>query len=165
MKELNYKELIKESAEELLFIEKQQERINCLNYVRFLRYLKEGSAETQAMSSHLIGLNKRHGQRIWQTYKKGGLDLLLAHNQKGQIGRLSYVQISWLHSFLRTSETGLTQEQIAIWIEKSFGVSYTQSGISKLFSRLKIKLKTGRPVSIRQKEGDVELFKKSLVSE
>lgn len=46
MKKLNYKELIKESANELLFIEKQQERINCLNYVRFLRHLKEGSAET-----------------------------------------------------------------------------------------------------------------------
>jgi transposase len=43
-------------------------------------------------------------------------------------------------------------------------VDYTVSGICKLFQRLKIKLKTGRPANIRQDEGQAVAFKKTLRS-
>ncbi len=92
-----------------------------------------------------------------------GLTGLLKPGFAGTVGNLSYVEISHLQSFLRNSETDLKQEQIGDWIRSSFSVHYSQSGISKLLKRLKIKLKTGRPVNIRQKGGEVELFKKSLV--
>ncbi len=163
MKGLNYIEEIKESVSELKALEASQTKVRFLNYVRFLRYLKDGSAANQTISSGLVGLTLRQGQRIWSRYKEVGLTGLLKPGFVGTVGNLSYVEISRLQSFLRNSETDLTQEQIGDWIGSNFGVHYSQSGISKLFKLLKIKLKTGRPVNIRQKEGDVELFKKSLV--
>lgn len=163
MKCLDYTQEIKESVCELKALEACQTKVRLLNYVRFLRYLKDGSAANQTQSSGLVGLTLRQGQRIWSRYKEVGLTGLLKPGFVGTVGNLSYVEISHLQSFLRNSETDLTQEQIGDWIWNSFGVHYCQSGISKLFKRLKIKLKTGRPVNIRQKEGDVDLFKKSLV--
>ena len=163
MKGLNYTEAIKESVSELKALEDLQKQVRYLNYVRFLRYLKEGSAPNQKVSSGLVGLTLRQGQRIWSNYKRLGLAGLLKSSFVGTVGHLSYVEISHLQSFLRNSETDLTQEQIGDWIASSFGVHYSQSGISKLLKRLKIKLKTGRPVNIRQKEGEIEDFKKSLV--
>lgn len=163
MKGLDYTQEIKESICELKALEACQTKVRLLNYVRFLRYLKDGSAANQTQSSGLVGLTLRQGQRIWSTYKRVGLTGLLKPGFVGTVGNLSYVEISHLQSFLRNSETDLTQEQIGDWIGSSFGVHYGQSGISKLLKRLKIKLKTGRPVNIRQKEGDVDLFKKSLV--
>jgi transposase len=164
MKKLDYKSLIKESVEDLLKLERLQTLSRSRDYVRYIRYLKEDTAKTQGQSGALIGLKERQSQTLWQTYKKQGLAYLLEPPHQGTIGELSYVQISRLQSLLRDSSTALTQEQIADWIRGSFGYSYTQSGISKLFKRLKIKLKTGRPVNVRQKEGDVEAFKKTLVS-
>jgi len=163
MKGLNYSEAIKESVEELKALESSQTKVRFLNYVRFLRYLKDGSAQNQTISSGLVGLTLRQGQRIWSEYKQSGLSGLLSPGFEGTVGNLSYVEISRLQSFLRDSDTNLTQEQIADWIADSFGVRYGQSGISKLLKRLKIKLKTGRPVNVRQKGGDIEDFKKSLL--
>jgi transposase len=65
---------------------------------------------------------------------------------------------------LKSNKNGLKQHQIIEWIQNSFNVSYTQSGLSDSFSRLKIKLKTGRPVNVRQKAGDVEDFKKNIIA-
>jgi transposase len=161
MSELNYKELIKESQSELEKLEREQKLSRFRDYVRYLRYLKEGTAKSQTESGSLIGLKARQSQNIWRIYKAQGLSYLLKEHRRGQVGQLSYVQISQLQSLLRDSKTALTQQQIADWIDSSFGVQYTQGGISVLFKRLKIKLKTGRPVNVRQKEGDIEDFKKN----
>ncbi len=164
MKKLDYQVLINESVADLLALERQQSLSRFRDYVRYIRYLKEGTAKTQSQSGALIGLKERQSQILWQTYKQKGLAYLLEEHRQGTVGQLSYVQISHLQSFLRDSRTALTQEQIAAWIESSFGVTYTQSGISKLCKRLKIKLKTGRPVNVRQKEGEREAFKKTLLT-
>ena len=78
------------------------------------------------------------------------------------MGKRSYIQITGLQSFLRDATLPLTQQQIADWIKDSFGVEYRQSGLSKLFQRLKIKLKTGRPSNSRKDEAGAEAFKKTL---
>lgn len=160
MSALNYQEQIKESLAELEKLEREQKLSRFRDYVRYLRYLKEGTAKSQTESGSLIGLKARQSQNIWRLYKVHGLSYLLKEHRRGQVGQLSYVQISQLQSLLRDSKTALTQQQIADWIATSFGVQYTQAGISVLFKRLKIKLKTGRPVNVRQKEGDIEDFKK-----
>jgi transposase len=55
----------------------------------------------------------------------------------------------------------LTQLQIGEWIESNFGKRFTQAGVSVLFKRLKIKLKTGRPSNVRKDEAAAEDFKKT----
>ena len=44
------------------------------------------------------------------------------------------------------------------------GITYSQSGLSCLLSRLKVKLKTGRPVHVRKDEAGEEAFKKTLLT-
>jgi transposase len=162
MKHPDYMTVIVESVDDLLSLERHETVARFRDYIRFIRYLKDGTATTQIGSGGLIGLKARQSQNLWALYKTKGLSYLLTERRVGGVGHLSYTQISYLQSFLRESETALTQIQIANWLSDSFGVEFTQSGISKLFSRLKLKLKTGRPVNIRQKEGDVEDFKKNL---
>ena len=41
------------------------------------------------------------------------------------------------------------------------GVSYSQSGLSMLLARLKVRLKTGRPVHVRKDEAGEAAFKKT----
>jgi hypothetical protein len=51
---------------------------------------------------------------------------------------------------------------IQAYLQNNLGVSYTIGGISDLCKRLKIKLKTGRPVNVRQQPRAVESFKKKF---
>jgi len=158
----DYPSLILESLEELQRLERVQKQSRTRDYVRFIRYLKEGSSTSQVSAGARIGLKARQSQVIWWRYSKEGLSALLSHPFSGTVGKLSYSQITRLQAFLRDASLPLTQQQIADWIKDSFGVEYGQSGISKLFQRLKIKLKTGRPSNIRKDEAGAEAFKKTL---
>ena len=84
---------------------------------------------------------------------------MLTNPFQGTVGKLSYSHITRLRRFLRDATTPLTQGQIADWIKDNFGVEYKQSGVSKLFKRLKIKLKTGRPSNVSRDEAGA--FKKT----
>lgn len=161
MKKLNYADLISQTVSELENLERQQNIARFRDYVRYLRYLKTGIATSQVSSGAMIGLKPRQSQALWKSYISQGLNHLLQEHRTGTVGRLTYVQISQLQSFLRSSQIPMTQQQIAQWIGDNFGVTYTQSGISVLFKRLKIKLKTGRPVNVRQNLSEIEAFKKT----
>lgn len=78
------------------------------------------------------------------------------------VGKLSFSQMGEVQNMLRNSAIGVTQEQVAEWIEAQFGVRYTQSGICRLFERFHIKLKTGRPSNIRKDGAKAADFKKNL---
>lgn len=162
MKRINYSHEIQESLEELQSLEREQKVARLRDYVRFFRYLKSGEAPDQKTSGALIGLQLRQSQNLWRSYRQKGLAYLLQEHRGGSVGYLSYYQISQLRRFLRQSTIALTQEQIADWIQTSFGVRFTQGGISALFQRLKIKLKTGRPQHSEQQAGAVADFKKTL---
>jgi transposase len=160
-KSKDYPSLIKESVAELQELERTQKHAPYRDYVRFVRYLKEGTSATQLAAGERIGLKARQSQVLWQRYKQEGLSAMLTYRFVGTVGKLSYSQITRLRSFLADATTPLTQQQIADWIKDSFGVEYKQSGISKLFQRLKIKLKTGRPSNVRKDEAGGEAFKKT----
>ncbi|WP_223816231.1 winged helix-turn-helix domain-containing protein [Adhaeribacter rhizoryzae] len=57
-----------------------------------------------------------------------------------------------------------TQGQLQHWLQQEMGVVYSQSGISVLLSRLKVKLKTGRPVNVRKDQVGEATFKKTSLS-
>jgi transposase len=62
----------------------------------------------------------------------------------------------------------LDQDDIATqgqtWLEQEMGITYSQSGISVLLARLKVKLKTGRPVNVRKDKAGEVVFKKTSLS-
>jgi transposase len=53
-------------------------------------------------------------------------------------------------------------QEVQAFLQAAFGVKYSLSGISKLFTPLKIKLKTGRPSNVRKDPAAEEAFKKTL---
>lgn len=160
---LAYPSLISESASELLALERSQKKANSRDRIRFIRLLKTGQAKTQGQAGELIGIGIRQSQRLWSKYHKSGLLSLSKSVYQGYWGKLSSQQLSHLQCSL--TESGIyTQEQAAEFIEKQYGVKYKQSGICRLFKRLKIKLKTGRPQNIQQDEAAKESFKKTLLS-
>ena len=93
---MNYALLITQSADQLLTLEKQQPKPKLKDRIRFLRFLKDGTANTQQQAGHLIGLKQRQSHNLWRSYRQGGLDGLLTYNNHGTVGNLSYGQISRL---------------------------------------------------------------------
>jgi hypothetical protein len=73
MRIINYKEVIRESVEELLSIEKKQTKARLRDRVRFIRLLKAGTATTQVEAGAIIGLKRRQSQLLWQHYTQDGL--------------------------------------------------------------------------------------------
>ena len=160
MRRINYEEAIKESLAELMSLEKKQKQARLGDRVRFVRYLKAGQAKTQPQAGALIGLQRRQSQQLWQQYARQGLQGLLATGYKGGWSKLSSIQQARLLQRLDQDDIA-TQGQLIDWLQQEMGVVYSQSGISVLLSRLKVKLKTGRPVNVRKDQVGEATFKKT----
>ena len=163
MNTLDYASSINESETELLQLERQQSDAKSRDRIRFIRLLKTGACQTQTQAGEYIGLKRTQSQKIWRDYKGGGLACLVSSPPKRGFGKLSAHQISLLRSRLSLHDIA-SQSQLSLWISQEFGVEYTQAGISLLLSRLKIKLKTGRPCNVRKDSAEEEAFKKNLAS-
>jgi len=150
--------------EDVDFLENQERlasKAQVRDRIRFLRVLKTGQAKSQAGAGLIIGLASRQSQRLWQSYQEGGFSGLLSTHYQHGFGKLSAHQISLLLPFLRSDQASKLEE-VQAFIHSSFGVDYSLSGISKLFTRLKIKLKTGRPSNVGKDAAQQEAFKKTL---
>jgi len=158
---MNYADKISESVEELDRLSAQQKLTLRRDRIQFLIGLKNGY--TQAQAGAQIGIKLRQSQKLWRIYRSGGLAALLVENRKTYLGKLSWAQISRLRSFLLTDQAD-TLRSVQSWLANNEQVHYSLGGISLLFKRLKIKLKTGRPSNVRQDKQGREDFKKTLHS-
>jgi transposase len=158
---MKYADLIKESESDLLLLERREKNAMRRDRIRFIRTLKSGEFRSQTRAGGAIGLGERQSQRLWSIYIKGGIKELLSTYSERWWGKLSSVQISQLRTFL-LSDQAQTLADIQAYLSGNLGVKYSISGVSELCKRLKIKAKTGRPVNVRQKPGDVDDFKKNL---
>jgi transposase len=158
-----YETLIKESVDFLQSQERLASKAQVRDRIRFLRVLKTGQAKSQAAAGLTIGIATRQSQRIWQTYQQKGFSGLLSTHYEHSFGKLSAHQLSELLTFLRSDQASKLEE-VQAFLQAAFGVKYSLSGISKLFTRLKIKLKTGRPSNVRKDPAQEEAFKKTLQS-
>lgn len=157
---LNYSDLIQESEEELLLLEKAQQKSYLRDRLRFLRFLKTGIVKTQEEAASLISLSFRQGKNLWSKYKEQGITYFSQPRVNQNWGKLSSVQIAQLLQYL-DQDQAKTQKEIQHYIKASFGKDFTQAGIHYLFKRLKVKLKTGRPSNVRKDEAGALAFKKS----
>ncbi len=158
---MNYAEIITESEEELKRIGKKQKLVQLEKRVRFLSVLKSGEAKTQAEAGERAGWKLRQSQKIWKLYRDGGLSAVLEKPKRWGFGKLSSRQIAELQKYL--TEFGANSLlEVGKYLEQSFGVLYTQAGVSALCFRLRIKLKTARPSNAKKDEEKVERYKKTL---
>ncbi len=128
--------------------------------VRFIGYLKEGIAKSQIQAGSLIGLQSRQSHTLWKLYQQKGLEGLLQARKATHIGKLSSVEVSRLLQRLDQDDR-MSQKQVKAYLAAEMGKVYTQPAIHYLFKRLKVKLKTGRPVNVRKDKAGEEAFKKN----
>lgn len=160
---MNYQEKIKESVQELQTLERQTSIGRCRDRVRFIRLLKSGEATTQRQAAALVGISHRRGQWLWKQYQQEGMSYLAENQYKGYSGKLSAAAKAQLQQHLR-SEQVETLQDAQEYLQQELGVQYKSlSGVSYVFSRLKIKLKTGRPSHVQKDAEAVERLKKKSI--
>jgi transposase len=157
---LSYREVIKESMEQLQEAEKSAKQSYVKDRVRFIRYLKEGTAKSQSQAGSLIGLKSRQSQNLWKLYQQKGMEGLLQARKATHVGKLSSVEVSRLLQRLDQDDM-MSQKQVKAYLQAAMGKAYTQAAIHYMFKRLKVKLKTGRPVNVRKDKAGEEAFKKN----
>jgi transposase len=158
---MNYAEIINESLEQLQICAKKQKKARYEKRFRFLILLKSGKVETQREAGELVGWKLRYAQKMWQVYQEQGLDALAEKSQHGAFGNLSCQEIARLLRYM--DEFGFDSlEQAQSHIKQSFGVRYTIGGVSWLFKRLKVKLKTTRPSNADKDERQAAEYKKTF---
>ena len=81
--------------------------------------------------------------------------------QQGKPCRLSNKQKEQLRCYLTHDGVQFLHEA-GSYIAARFGVGYSTSGVCKLFRRMKVKKKTGRPSNYRKDEKGARRFQKSL---
>ena len=158
---MNYAEKITDPLEQLHTLAAKQTYTRCRDRIQFLIYLKTNHSQAQAGAK--IGLKLRQSQQLWALYRTGGLAALLRRDRKSYFGKLSSLQISRLRAWLQTDQAH-TLASVQEWLATQLQVRYSLGGISLLFQRLKIKLKTGRPTSVRQDKAGLHAFKKTSLS-
>ncbi len=158
---MNYQAEIIESEDYLMKLERSTKDGKARDRVRFIRFLKTGAAATQQQAGALIGLGIRESQRLWQRYRQNGVVTLAGGNYQGSTAKLNQAEQSRLKERLKKDDIR-SLEQARNCLQQEFGVSYTIGGVSYLFKRLKVKLKTGRPQNIKQDAAQIEQFKKKI---
>lgn len=160
MAKLEYVDLIQESLAELEQLEAKQKKSFYKDRVRFIRYLKEGTAKSQAKAGSLISLQNRQSQNLWQIYRQSGMEGLLKEKKAPHLGKLTSVEYSRLLQRLDQDQM-MSQKQVRAYLQDEMGKTYTQPAIHYLFKRLKVKLKTGRPVNVRKDYSGEAALKKN----
>ncbi len=141
---MDYQVEISESSDYLRKLERATKDLKARDRVRFIRFLKIGKAMTQEQAGALIGLKVRQSQRLWKQYREEGVSKLCQNNYVGGQSKLSRAEQDQLRERLCDDDIG-TLEQARVWLKQEFRVDYTLGGVSCLFQRMKVKLKTGRP--------------------
>lgn len=160
MRRIKYEDRIKESIEQLKSIEQSQKQSRLRDRVRFVRFLKEGRATTQQQAGELVGISARQSQKLWQLYSSQGLQALVLCHYKGSWPKLSSTEQARLLQRLDVGDIS-SQKQLLEWLKQEMNICYTQGGLSGLLGRMKVKLKTGRPVHVRKDVAGEVAFKKT----
>lgn len=159
---MDYQTEITETGELLLELERSSKDLKTRDRVRFIRYLKTGKAETQKQAGVLLGIGERQAQRLWREYRERGLSEMSRNRYRGGTGKFEAARRGELEARLKKDDIQ-TLEQAKQVLGEEFAAHYTVGGVSYLFQRLQIKLKTGRPHNIRQAEEEREEFAKKNI--
>ena len=159
---MNYQVEISESSDYLHQLERATRDLKARDRVRFIRLLKIGKAATQEQAGTLIGVQVRQSQRLWKQYREDGLSALCRSHYVGGQAKLGAAAQESLRERLQDDDIN-TLEKARVCLQAEFGVDYTVGGVSCLFKRMKVKLKTGRPSNVKQDKEQMEEFAKKNI--
>lgn len=141
---IDYPSLIEQTVDELVSIECRLSHQRSADRVKLLRLLKSGTVRSLRAAAPLLGYSDRHMQRWWHTYTSKGLEALCTLGPYlGPPERVSADAVIALKVAMRDGQiTRLRDAQT--FLREHFNIVYDSlNGISQLFKRHQIKLKTG----------------------
>ncbi len=165
MMNIDYRNLIRESEEELLELEKKHRSTHLSHRVRMLRLLKGGTSKSIKQAAEVLGYSWRQCQRWITTYRKEGLSALLidnAHKRGNHRERVTPEAWRALEEAMQRGEID-TYERAREFLAERRGIHYNkdQSSIFRLFERHHVKAETGRYPHRKADPEEREAFKKT----
>lgn len=151
---LDYRQAIAESAADLVALERRYRGAGVADRIKMLRLLKTDAYPSQRQVATVLGYTERQLRRWWQVYTQDGLSALLQRERPGgRVERLNATALAALEAEMKAGRIGRLRDAQRFLAEQ-WGVHYQGvSGLSRLFQRHKIKLKTGRR---RHRRADAE---------
>lgn len=165
MRKLDFPLLIVETVDELRKREKLEQNARLRLRVQLLRLLKSQEVMSIKEASRVCGITAKHGYDLWKKYRNEGLRQYVRLNWKPRRSKLSDEQQRRLLERVSTANGFGSQAEARRYVAEEFAVSYTQGGVSLLFSRLKIKAKVPRPRNKKAVAEEQLEYKKTLRGE
>ena len=162
MRKLDFPNLIVETVSELREREKRETDVRLRLRVQLLRLLKSQETASIKDACRICGITPKHGYDLWHKYRNKGWSEYLRLNWKPRRAKISDEQQSRLLERAGVNNGFGSQAEARRFLQDEFDVSYTQGGVSLLFSRLKIKAKEPRPLNKKAVPEEQAAYKKTL---
>ena len=159
---LRYQNLITESPDELARLERQHRRSPVADRFRMLRLLKSGAYRSRRALAQHLGYSERQLHRWFDTYRQGGAEALARYeHHTGSTERITPEALTALETAMKAGHVA-SLKQAQRFLAEHFSIDYSVGGLSNLFQRKKIKLKTGRRRHVKASAEQQEAFKKTV---
>ena len=128
--------------------------------IQMLYWLKSKQVESENAIANLTGKHRTTISRWLRIYRTGGINALLAKGKStGRSRKLNSQIEESLKQELQDEEGFSSYKEIQTWLRVVHDVEMSYTGVHQLVRyKLKAKLKTPRPVHVKQKVGVVEEF-------
>lgn len=152
---------ISESVEELKSLMKKQKTGLGYAKVQALYLLKINAVETIRHLAVIIGRGESTVHRWLQTYKTGGLSLLLEEPPKtGRPKILNIEEVAKIQQELSDSEGFDSYQEVKLWLSICQNIEISYPTIHRIVRyELRGKLKVPRPIHEKQNPGIIKAFK------
>lgn len=159
---LRYDDLITESPDELAALEREHRRSPVAERFRMLRLLKTGAYRSRRALAEHLGYSERQLHRWFDAYRQGGTDALARFEpHTGSTERITPKALAALEEAMKAGRIA-SLKQAQRFLNDRFSIAYTVAGLSDLFQRKKIKLKTGRRRHVEASAEAQAAFKKTV---
>lgn len=161
---LRYDEIITETKSELLRLERQHRASPLAPRLRMLRLLKDRTYRSRRALAQTLGYCERQLHRWFEAYRAGGIEALARYApHTGSSERLTPQALSALETAMKAGEVA-TLKQAQALLQERFAICYSIGGLSGLFQRHRIKLKSGRRRHVGSSAEAQQAFKKTVRS-
>jgi transposase len=114
---------------------RRKETLDRRVYQRLTAVLTVAEGKSRQEVAHLLGIGLTQLGEWLRVYRNKGLDALCTLHYKGDPGKLTAGQVDQLKEKVSTG-CFRNSEQIRQWLQDTFGVSYTPSGVKDLLRRI-----------------------------
>src|SRR3954454_17901854 len=104
-------------------------------YQRLSAVLRSDDGRTREGIAALLGVSPRQVGQWLRIFRNKGIDQLCALHYQGDPGRLAPAQVGRLRQEIKKGVFH-NAEQVRTWIEATFGVAYSASGVKDLLRRI-----------------------------